>query len=313
MLPLSHAVMAAFGFAFMGGGTNYTLNLPDLKAWCRVVEAERITHAAAVPTVLYRLLELPAVREADLSSLVSFGYGAAPMNPSKLGALLERFGQIFSQGYGSSENFILASMLSKKEHILNTELDVNRLASAGRPGPGTEVRICDDEGRDVPPGTIGEIWLRSRATVKGYYGNPEATAAEFQDGFWKSGDLGYLDEDGFLFIVDRKKDMIISGGFNVYASEVEDALGSHPAVVMSAVVGIPHPEWGEAIHAEVVLRDGAAVSEADLIAHVRARLGGHKQPRSIAIVKELPLSAAGKIVRRLVKEKYWKGQARGVA
>ena len=178
---------------------------------------------------------------------------------------------------------------------------------------GTEVRICDEQGNEVPRGATGEVWLRSRATVKGYYGNPEATAAEFEDGFWKSGDVGYLDEDGYLFIVDRKKDMIITGGLNVYASEVEDALGSHPAVVMSAVVGIPHPEWGEAVHAEVVLRDGSVVSEADLIAHVRARLGGHKPPKSIAFLPQLPLSAVGKIVRRLVKEKYWKGQARAVA
>jgi len=313
MLPLSHAGIAAFACAFMAGGTNYTLNVPDLKAWCRVVESERITHTFAVPTLLYRLLELPATSGADLSSLVSMFYGAAPMNPSKLSALLERFGPIFTQVYAASENFTPAISLRQEDHILNCERDVRRLASAGRPGMGTEVMICDEQGNEVPRGATGEVWLRSRATVKGYYGNPEATAAEFQEGFWKSGDLGYLDEEGYLFIVDRKKDMIITGGFNVYASEVEDALGSHPAVVMSAVVGIPHPEWGEAVHAEVVLRDGAVVSEADLIAHVRARLGGHKPPKSITFLPELPLSTVGKIVRRLVKEKYWKGEARAVA
>ena len=157
------------------------------------------------------------------------------------------------------------------------------------------------------------MWLRSRATVKGYYRNPEATAAEFQHGFWKSGDIGTMDDDGYLTIVDRRKDMIITGGFTVYAGEVENALTSHPAVLMAAVVGIPHPEWGEAVHAEVVLRDGASLGEAELIAHARAGLGGHKAPKSIALVAQLPLSPAGKIVRRLVKERYWKGSARGVA
>ncbi len=313
MLPLSHAVIALFAVTFMAGGTNYTLNAADLDAWCRVIEAERITHTGAVPTLLYRLLDLPAAQRADLSSLAYIGYGAAPINPAKLGALIERFGPIFAQVYSASENFIAATALDRTEHILKTERDARRLSSAGRPGPGTEVRICDDAGNDVPPGATGEAWLRSRATVKGYYGNPEATAAEFQGGFWKSGDLGTMDEDGYLYIVDRKKDMIITGGFNVYASEVEDALASHPAVLMAAVVGVPHPEWGEAVHAEVVLRDAARIDEADLIAHVRAKLGGHKPPKSIAFVAQLPLSPAGKIVRRLVKEKYWKGQPRGVA
>ena len=313
MLPLSHAVIVAFAVTFLAGGTSYTLNAADLNAWVRLIEAERITHTAAVPTLLYRLLELPAAQRTDFSSLAYIGYGAAPISPAKLGALIERFGPIFTQVYSASENFTAATSLNKVEHIISTGHDARRLSSAGRPGLGTEVRICDDEGNEAPPGTTGEIWLRSRATVKGYFGNPEATAAEFQDGFWKSGDIGTMDEDGYLYVVDRRKDMIITGGFNVYASEVENALASHPAVLMAAVVGIPHAEWGEAVHAEVVLREGNTVAEADLIAHVRARLGGHKTPKSIAFVAQLPLSPAGKIVRRLVKEKYWKGQERGVA
>jgi acyl-CoA synthetase (AMP-forming)/AMP-acid ligase II len=313
MLPLSHAVMVAFAVAFLAGGTSYTLNAADLNAWARAIEAERITHTAAVPTLLYRLLESPAAHRSDLSSLTYVGYGAAPISPAKLGALIERFGPIFTHVYSASENFTAATSLGKMEHIVETERDAGRLASAGRPGPGTEVRICDDEGNEAPPGTTGEVWLRSRATVKGYYGNAEATAAEFQDGFWKSGDLGTMDADGYLYIVDRKKDMIVTGGFNVYASEVEATLAAHPAVIMAAVVGIPHPQWGEAVHAEVVLREGTTVGEVDLIAHVRAKLGGHKTPKSVAFVPQLPLSAAGKIVRRLVREKYWKGQARGMA
>jgi acyl-CoA synthetase (AMP-forming)/AMP-acid ligase II len=172
--------------------------------------------------------------------------------------------------------------------------------------------IMDDQNKPVPPGVAGEIWLRTRATIKGYFGNPEGTAAEFADGFWKSGDLGYLDEDGYLFLVDRKKDMIISGGFNVYAIEVEAALAQHPAVLMSAVVGVPHREWGEAVHAEVVLRDTMSVSDSELIAHVKKKIGSYKAPKSIVLVEQLPLSPVGKVLRRKVRQRYWEGQDRGI-
>jgi len=204
---------------------------------------------------------------------------------------------IFTQVYGASENLTPATLLSNMERIVKSGADAKRLGSAGRLGFGTEVKICDDEGNEVPPGTTGEIWLRSRATVKGYCGNPDATAAEFQDGFWKSGDLGTMDPDGYLAILDRRKDVIVTGGSVFTPARSRNALASHPAVLMAAVVGIPHPEWGEAVHAEVILREGTTVGEADLIAHVRARLGGHKTPKSIAFVEQLPLSLAGKIVR----------------
>jgi fatty-acyl-CoA synthase len=311
-LPLSHACIAMFGATLGKGGTNITMNLPDLNAWCRIVQDERCTHSFAVPTILYRLLDLPAARTADLSSLSCMVYGAAPMSPAKLQGLLERFGPIFVQAYGASENLSGAAMMRRKSHSLQTEQDRQHLASAGQSVSGTEVRICDDRGRPLPAGEPGEVWMRSRATVAGYYHNPEATAAEFEDGFWKSGDIGYLDADGFLFIVDRKKDMVVTGGFNVYAIEVEAAITTHAAVMMSAVIGIPHPEWGEAVHAEVIVRDGCSVTEEELILHVRSRLGGHKTPKSIRFVTELPVSAVGKVMRRRVREKYWQGQSRVV-
>jgi acyl-CoA synthetase (AMP-forming)/AMP-acid ligase II len=148
--------------------------------------------------------------------------------------------------------------------------------------------------------------------VPGYFGNPEQTASEFQDGFWKSGDIGRIDERGFFHIVDRKKDMIISGGFNIYANEVESALNSHPAVLMSAVVGVPHEEWGESVHAEVMLKEGAEVEEAALIQHVRNELGGYKTPKSVEIVEEIPTSVVGKVLRRQVRQKYWEEAGRKV-
>src|SRR5690606_10381935 len=192
------------------------------------------------------------------------------------------------------------------------EASLARMGSAGRVTPGVEVFIADEDRNELPAGQTGEIRIRCRAVVTGYYRNPEQTAAEFIDGAWCSGDLGYIDELGYLFIVDRMKDMIISGGFNVYAVEVESALASHPSVLMSAVVGVPHEEWGEAVHAEVVLRPGAAASSDELIAHVKGKLGSYKAPKSVVVVSDLPLSAVGKVLRRQVRDKYWAGRSRNV-
>jgi fatty-acyl-CoA synthase len=308
--PLSHLSLFQFLQTFFAGGTTYTLNAPDLVAWCEAVQAERITHASLVPTLLYRLQDMNSTETYDLSSLRTLLYAAAPMAPAAIERLVKQFGQIFVQGYGSTETLMFVSVLNKRDHHAGTEDARKRLASAGRISPGVEIIIVNDEGDPVPTGTTGEIWLRARATITGYYGNEHGTAAEFADGFWKSGDLGYLDDGGYLFIVDRKKDMIISGGFNIYAVEVEAALSGHPAVLMSAVIGVPHPDWGEAVHAEVMLRENAAASADELIAHVKTRLGGYKAPKTIRFVQELPLSPAGKVLRRAVRQGYWTGQAR---
>jgi len=164
----------------------------------------------------------------------------------------------------------------------------------------------------VAPGATGEIRVRCPAIIHGYYENPEATAAEFENGAWRSGDLGRLDADGYLYIVDRIKDMIISGGFNVYAVEVEAALAAHPAVLMAAVVGIPHAEWGEAVHAEVMLRGDASISAEQLIAYAKEKLGGYKTPKSLVFVAALPTSVVGKVLRREVRDKYWTGTQRKI-
>lgn len=304
--PLSHGAALGILPVFFRGGCLVTHNVPDLAAWCRTVEAERITTSSLVPTMLYRLLELEEARAHDLATLQTIYYGAAPMSPSKLGLLQERFGNIFVQIYGSTECLQPVARLNKADHLGNP----NHLAAAGRVASGAEVIVMDENGNEVPDGTVGEVWLRTRSTISGYYRNPEGTASEFSDGFWKSGDLGYRDTQGYLYIVDRKKDMIITGGFNVYAIEVEAALNSHPDVLMSVAVGVPHELWGEAIHAEVVARPGTAPSAEDIIEHVKARIGKHKAPKSVAFVNELPLSAAHKVLRRRVRDKYWAGQAR---
>ncbi len=312
LAPLSHGAATGVLPVFFRGGALITQNAPDLVAWCRNVEAERATLATLVPTMLYRLLELEAATDFDLSSLETIFYGAAPISPSKLEQLQARFGNVFVQVYGATECFQPVGMLAKRDHLPDANGSLAHLASAGRIARGIEVRITDDDGKDVPDGSVGEIWVRARTTIPGYYGNPEGTAQEFENGFWKSGDLGYRDERGFLYIVDRKKDMIITGGFNVYAIEVESALNTHPAVLMSAVVGVPHAEWGEAVHAEIMLKEGCEASEGELIDHARQKLGKHKVPKTVKLVAALPLSPAHKVLRRVVRDQYWSSANRHV-
>ena len=310
--PISHGTMMTFYPTFFAGGANLTMNVLDMEKWREVVETERVTHSFLVPTVLYRLLDLQQANPRDFSSLTTLVYGAAPMSPTKLGELVECFGQIFVQGYAATEAAMFISVLDKGAHRSGDDKAIKQLSSAGRPTPGVEIFVTDENGTQLPFGETGEIRIRCKGVIQGYYNNPEATATEFQDGAWKSGDLGYIDEDGYLYIVDRMKDMIISGGFNVYAVEVEAALASHPAVSMAAVVGVPHAEWGEAVHAEVVLRAGASVTAEELIALTKARLGGYKTPKTVVFVDQLPTSVVGKVLRRKVKEKYWQGSGRKV-
>lgn len=313
--PLSHGTLVGFVPTFYAGGANVTLNQLDLEQWRQTVEQQRVTHSFLVPTVLYRLLELQRTNPRDFSSLNTLIYGAAPMSPAKLEELIACFGPIFAQVYAATEVPMFVSTLDKAEHEIGQKAEggIEHLSSAGRPTPGVEVYVTDERGKPLPMGQFGEIRIRSRAVIKGYYNNPETTAAEFADGAWKSGDLGYIDEDGYLHIVDRLKDMIISGGFNVYAIEVEAALASHPAVMMCAVVGVPHPEWGEAVHAEVLLRPGASVEAAELIAHAKEKLGSYKAPKSLVFVEQLPTSVVGKVLRRVVKERYWQNMQRRVS
>jgi len=313
LAPISHGSGLAVLPTLFRGGCTITQNTPDLSQWCRNVEAERVSATMMVPTLLYRLLEMPEAQQRDLSTLETIFYGAAPMSPDKLARLQGRFGNVFVQVYAATECLGLASCLGKADHARPGESGRRVLASAGRVVPGIELRIVDDAGNDLPAGEMGEIWLRSRGTIDGYFENPEGTAAEFQDGYWKSGDIGTLDAEGLVFLIDRKKDMIVTGGFNVYATEVEAALASHPAVLMCAVVGIPHEEWGEAVHAEVMIEQGASATPEELIEHVKARLGRFKVPKSVALVEQLPLSAVGKVLRRQVREKYWMGRDRRVS
>ena len=312
LAPITHGSGMLYLPTLYKGGCTLTMNAPDLDAWCDNIAREKVNMVMMVPTLLYRLLAMGESTPERLASLETVFYGAAPMSPSKLTELQAAFGNNFIQLYGSTEHVGVALSMSKADHLVENFVDGSHLASAGRAGPGIEVQIMSDDGEPVTRGETGEIWLRSRAICLGYFGSPEQTASEFQDGFWKSGDLGRMDEQGFVFIVDRKKDMIISGGFNIYANEVEAAINSHEAVLMSAVVGVPHEEWGEAIHAEVMLKEGEAVNPEALRVHVRDQLGGYKTPKTIHMVTDLPVSAVGKVLRRKVREKYWTDAKRKV-
>jgi fatty-acyl-CoA synthase len=311
--PLSHGAGMFMYPALFLGAVQVTMNTADLVQFCANVEKEKIDTTTMVPTMLYRLLEIKEAEKYNLSSLKTLYYGAAPMSPGKLIPLQERFGNIFVQVYGSTEYFGLATTLSKSAHIIKSDLDRQRLHSVGTATPGCELIIVGENGEELPIGKVGEIWIRSPSVIKGYLNSPKETESEFENGWWKSGDLGRMDEDGYVYIVDRKKDVINSGGYNVYAAEVEAVLATHPAVLMSAVVGIPHEEWGEQVHAEILLKEGAKTDDEEIKSFCKAKMARYKAPKSVVFVDELPISAAQKVLRRKVREKYWEGKERRVS
>ena len=299
---ISHASGIVFFPVLFKGGCTITMNDRSALTWCRTVEREKVTASLMVPLMLYRLLEAPEAREFDLSSLDTVYYGASPMSPTRLKQLRERFGDIFVQLYGSSEHCGAATSMSKAEHLPDHNGDESHFASAGRIVPGVELLIVDREGRRVPHGHDGEIWIRSRAICMGYLGDPEKTAAEFCDGYWKSGDFGRIDGNGYVYVLDRVKDTIHCNNCNVYPSVVEAALSAHPKVMMAAVVGITDPDCGEYVHAEIVLRSGEAVDEQELRKFLAPRLSDNDIPRTIGIAPSLPLTPVGKVLRRTVRD-----------
>lgn len=301
--PINHAASGSVVIpVFIKGGTVVTLNRADVDQVGRAIAGKKIQMIYAVPTVLYRMLDTGLARKYDLTSLKTIRYGASPITPSKLEELLQTFGPIFVQGYGSTECWPSITILERADHGTDTPEKLHRLASVGRPLPGEEVMVCDDSGYAVPPGEHGELWVRGANTIAGYYRDPELSREHFSpDGFWRSGDIGYMDEQGYVYLVDRKKDLIISGGDNVYASEVENCLNSHPAVQNAAVVGLPDEEWGEAVCAVVMPGSGREVSAHELIAHCKKNLARQKVPKKVYLVDELPLSPAGKVLRREVR------------
>jgi len=265
------------------------------------IQTHRINCLLLVPTMIYALLNHPRLAEYDLSSLETIFYGASAMSPARLREAIQKLGPIFFQFYGQVEAPMSISVLRRREHDIDDPL---RLASCGRPVPWVRVALLNESLEEVAAGEPGEICVRGPLVMSGYFNRPEQTAEAFSGGWLHTGDVAVRDAGGFLRIVDRKKDMIISGGFNVYPREIEDAMTAHPAVLNCAVIGVPDEHWGEAVKAIVVLRDGVVASVDELREFVKSRKGSHQTPKSIEFVSAIPLTAVGKPDKKLLRAQY---------
>ncbi|GAC1314858.1 MAG: hypothetical protein NVSMB16_11610 [Acidimicrobiales bacterium] len=260
-----------------------------------------------VPSMIYALLDHPRFADADLSSLQTVYYGASAISPARLREAITKIGPVFFQFYGQSEAPMTLCVLRKEEHDVN---DLARLATCGRPVPWAQVTLLDGDGREVAKGEPGELCTRGPLVMRGYWNKPEETEAAIRDGWLHTGDVAREDEHGFLTIVDRTKDMIVSGGFNIYPREVEDVLSTHPSVAAAAVVGVPDDKWGEAVKAVVVVRAGETIDEAELIELVKVHKGSHYAPKSIDVVDAIPVSPLGKPDKKALRARYWSGANR---
>jgi acyl-CoA synthetase (AMP-forming)/AMP-acid ligase II len=310
--PMTHA---AGGVAFpvlAEGGTVVVHDGVDAKAIFTSIERHRVTRIFLPPTAIYTLLAHPDVRAHSYSSLRHFVYAAAPMSADKLIDAMGVFGPVMTQTFGQAEAPMICTCFTPKDHAeaLADPTKRSRLSSCGRPSVVATVEIMSDDGEILGPGERGEIVVRGDLVMGGYYDNPEATAETRRPGGWHgTSDVGYRDEAGFVFIVDRTKDMIISGGFNIYPSEIERVAWSHPAVLDCAVIGLPDEKWGEAVTAVVELRDGAEASAEDLIQVCKRELGSIRAPKAV-IFRELPRSSNGKVLKRVLRDEYWAGRER---
>jgi long-chain acyl-CoA synthetase len=309
--PMFHAAsMGGILGVPAAGGASVFVPLFDPAQVMALVERHQVTSTVMVPTMVGMLLNHPEFRPERLASLQMLTYGASPMPAALLERLLALFPDIdIYQGYGMTESSAVLTALGPDEHRAGGE----RLGSAGRPVQGVVLSIQDPLGNVLPPGATGEVCARAGNFMREYWNKPEATAEAFRGGWYHTGDAGYLDPDGYLYLVDRVKDMIVTGGENVYSVEVENAIASHPDVVQVAVIGVPSEKWGEAVHAIVVPRDGADVGEEEIIAHCREWIAGYKVPKSVEFRSEpLPLSGAMKILKRELRAPYWEGHDRAV-
>jgi acyl-CoA synthetase (AMP-forming)/AMP-acid ligase II len=296
---------------FMRGARNIAMAKFDADQFLTLVEHERVTASFLVPTMISMLVEARRANHADLSSLKTLTYGGAPIAPALLYEALACFGPVFVQVYGSCEAPHPVLVLSKDEHLVG-EANDRRLSSVGREVTSCRVMIADENVTPAAPGEKGEMWIQGPNVMRGYWNDAAATSDVLVDGWYRSGDVALVDDDGYFFIVDRQRDMIISGGLNVYPAEVEAALHRHPAVLECAVFGIPDTQWGEAVTAAIVLRDGAHVTDEQLIEHCRSLLAGYKKPRVIEFLPELPKGPTGKILKRSLRDRHWEGQSRAV-
>jgi acyl-CoA synthetase (AMP-forming)/AMP-acid ligase II len=307
--PMFHlADLAAWVMQSVVGGTHVVVPAFDPPAVLQAIEEHAVSTALLVPTMIQMLADHPDASSHDLSSLRVVLYGASPISTAVLDRAMKCFSAAsFVQAYGMTELSPVATLLSADDHA-----DQSLLRSAGRAATHSEVRIADEDDNDVPPGTVGQILVRGGHVMQGYWNKPEETAEALRGGWMHTGDAGYLNEHGYLFVVDRVKDMVISGGENIYSTEVENALAKHPAVAACAVIGVPDDRWGERVHAVVVLKPDQAATMEELQEHARTLISSYKIPRSIEFRDALPISAAGKILKRDLRAEHWEAGGRGV-
>jgi fatty-acyl-CoA synthase len=307
LAPLTHAAGVLCFPILAQGGEIVVMAAPDVGHFLELVARHRVTHTFLPPTLIYMVLDHHDLDSTDLRSLQCFWYGAAPMSTARLEQACERIGPM-AQLFGQSEAPMMISTMSPADHRHDDgSLATERFASAGRPSPLVTVGIMAEDGSLLAQGERGEIVIRSSLVMAGYHDNPEATAEVSAHGWHHTGDVGYLDDDGWLFIVDRAKDMVITGGFNVYSAEVEQALMAHDAVADCAVVGLPDDKWGERVAAAVQLRPGASVAADELIAFAKARIGSVKAPKDVLFWDDLPRSTVGKVLKADVRSQLLNG------
>lgn len=313
-MPLFHIGGGGWAMAGMAHGCkSIVVRDLDPAALVRLIADEHVTHAFLVPAVLQFMQLVPGYKEADYSSLETMVYGASPISEEVLARSVEVMKCNFWQAYGLTETTGAICHLTPADHVHDGG-DRHLLRSCGKPGPGTEIRIVDPaaESGEVPAGDVGEIWVRSPQVMLGYWNLPEATAESMVDGWFRTGDIGYLDDDGYLYIHDRLKDMIVSGGENVYPAEVENVLMAHADVADCAVIGVPHERWGETAKAIVVRRSGSDPQPDEIIAFCRERLARFKCPTTVDFVDALPRNPSGKILKKDLRAPYWEGRSRNV-
>ena len=300
--PLCHIAGYALLGQHLAGNPVALMTAYSPQAWMQMVQELAITATALAPTMINMLLNDPDIDRYRLGTLSSLGYGASSIPAEVLRRAMDRFGPIFTQGFGMTELSGNVIFMSKSDHLRAAREAPDLLRAAGRVGALADVRIVDPEGNDCAVGTPGEIVVRGDQVLGGYWNRPEATSEAFRDGWFHTGDLARMDEEGFVYIVDRKNDMIVSGAENVYPREVEEVLYGHPAVAEAAVFGLPDEHWGERVAAAIVLRAGERVDEAALDALCRARLAGYKRPRAWYFVDEIPKNVSGKVLKRILRD-----------
>ena len=311
MFHLADGAMTQGGM--LAGATHVFIPMFTPAGTIKAITDYKTTHALLVPVMIQMVINDPSLKEADMSSLELVLYGASPITESVLVQAMNALPNAkFAQGYGQTELAPLATILSTKYHVTEGP-NSGKLKSAGQAIPCVEIRIVNPDAEELPLGEIGEIAVRGANAMVGYWNKPKETAVSLRNGWIHTGDAGYMDEEGFVFLVDRVKDMIVSGGENVYSAEVENAVSNHPAVEQVVVIGIPSEKWGEQVHAEVILKEGQTATEEEIIATTKEYIANYKCPRSITFRTEpFPLSGAGKLLKRDVRKPYWEGKARQI-